>query len=125
MTQATTNETILAVSGLCRSFGGLAAVDNLSFDVGRGEIVSVIGPNGAGKTTAFNLITGIYPPSGGDIRFHGRAIGGLPQHRIASAGIGRTFQNLRIFPNLTVFDNVLVGLTRHNRSNILAACLRL
>lgn len=116
---------LLSISGLCRSFGGLAAVDDFSLDILSGEIVSIIGPNGAGKTTAFNLITGVYPPSGGSIVFRERAIAGMSQHRIATAGIGRTFQNLRIFPNLTVFDNVRVGLTRQSRSGMVGACLRL
>jgi branched-chain amino acid transport system ATP-binding protein len=116
---------LIKVTGLSRNFGGLAAVADLSFHVDTGEIVSIIGPNGAGKTTAFNLITCIYPPSGGEIRFRDLSVGGMSQHKVAASGIGRTFQNLRIFPNLTVEDNVLVGLTRHNRSSMLAACLRL
>lgn len=90
-----------------------------------GEIVSLIGPNGAGKTTAFNVITGIYPPSAGDIRFAGRSVVGLAPHRVCASGIGRTFQNLRIFPNLSVRDNVLVGFTLGNRASLLSALVRL
>src|SRR5690242_2201535 len=102
---------MLSVKGLGRRFGGLSAVDDLSFDVSEGEIVAIIGPNGAGKTTAFNLITCIYPPTAGEINFRGESLVGKQLHRAAAAGIARTFQNLRIFPNLTVRENVLVGLT--------------
>ncbi|CAH1649604.1 MAG: ABC transporter ATP-binding protein [Chelatococcus sp.] len=110
---------LLAVTDLSRRFGGLTAVDGLSFHVNDGEIVSIIGPNGAGKTTAFNLITCIYPPSGGAISFDGTSLVGLPLHRIAAAGIGRTFQNLRVFANLTARENVLVGMTRQARASFL------
>ncbi|CAH1687366.1 branched chain amino acid/phenylalanine ABC transporter ATP binding subunit LivG [Hyphomicrobiales bacterium] len=110
---------LLAVTDLSRRFGGLTAVDGLSFHVDDGEIVSIIGPNGAGKTTAFNLITCIYPPSAGAISFDGSSLVGLPLHRIAAAGIGRTFQNLRVFANLTARENILVGLTRQARASFL------
>lgn len=115
---------LLEVDQLSRRFGGLAAVDGLSFAVNEGEIVSIIGPNGAGKTTAFNLITCIFPPSSGAIRFEGRDLVGQPLHRVIAAGIGRTFQNLRIFPNLTVRENVLVGLGRQERGSLLGPVLR-
>lgn len=115
---------LLEVEALSRRFGGLAAVDGLSFHVREGEIVSIIGPNGAGKTTAFNLITCIFPPSSGAIRFEGRNLVGQPLHRVIAVGIGRTFQNLRIFPNLTVRENVLVGLARHERGSMFGAVLR-
>ncbi|MBS7707541.1 ABC transporter ATP-binding protein [Chelatococcus asaccharovorans] len=110
---------LLEVTDLSRRFGGLTAVDGLNFHVNDGEIVSIIGPNGAGKTTAFNLITCIYPPSAGAISFDGLNLVGLPLHRIAAAGIGRTFQNLRVFANLTARENILVGLTRHARASFL------
>jgi len=116
---------LLEVQSLERRFGGLLAVDRLSFAVGAGEIVSLIGPNGAGKTTAFNVITGIYPPGGGAIRFAGEDLRGLPPHKVCGRGIGRTFQNLRIFPNLTVLENVLVGLTLSNGASLVSAILRL
>src|SRR5262249_26511867 len=87
-------------------------------------IVSIIGPNGAGKTTAFNLITCLFPPSAGAIRFAGRDLVGRKLHRVAAGGIGRTYQNLRIFSNLSVRENVLVGLGRHDRSSMLGALLR-
>ncbi|MCC7280784.1 MAG: ABC transporter ATP-binding protein [Acetobacteraceae bacterium] len=115
---------LLDIERLERRFGGLAAVDDLSFHVAEGEIVSIIGPNGAGKTTAFNLITCIFPPTAGAIRFKGENLAGLPLHRVAARGIGRTFQNLRIFPNLSVRENVLVGLGRHDGSGMLGALLR-
>lgn len=116
---------LLKVEGLCRSFGGLRAVDNLSFDVCEGRIVSLIGPNGAGKTTAFNVITGIYPPDAGNISFDGCSLVGLSPNSVCATGIGRTFQNLRIFPNLTVRENVLVGFTLANRASLFSALLRL
>ncbi|MDN5927577.1 MAG: ABC transporter ATP-binding protein [Hyphomicrobiales bacterium] len=116
---------LLEVSQLHRAFGGLVAVSELSFHVTDGEVVSIIGPNGAGKTTAFNLITGVYPPTGGSIHFRGSQVSGMALHKVTDLGIGRTFQNLRIFPNLTVRDNVLVGMTRKNKASMLTACLRL
>jgi branched-chain amino acid transport system ATP-binding protein len=116
---------LLGVENLGRRFGGLKAVDGLGFGVDEGEIVSIIGPNGAGKTTAFNLITSIYPPTTGTVSFAGRPITGLPLHRVAACGIARTFQNLRIFPNLTAAENVLVGMTMASRASLLATLLRL
>jgi branched-chain amino acid transport system ATP-binding protein len=100
---------LLEVSGLTRSFGGLRAVNNLDLRVAEGELVSVIGPNGAGKTTLFNLITGLDGPDSGAIQFDGRPIGGLPPERLAGLGLARTFQHGRVFANLSVLDNVLVG----------------
>lgn len=94
---------------LGRTFGGLKAVDNASIAIERGELVGLIGPNGAGKTTLFNLISGFTPPSSGEVMFKGERIDGLSPFQIAQRGIGRTFQNLRIFPNISVFDNVSIG----------------
>ena len=105
---------ILEVEGLSRTFGGLVAVDAVSFDVRRDEIFGVIGPNGAGKTTLFNLITGLTPLSGGRLLHLGTSISGLPPHRIAARGIARTFQNIRLFGNLSALQNVLIA--RHLRS---------
>jgi len=99
----------LEIDALTRRFGGLVAVDGVSFDVDEGEIVSMIGPNGAGKTTAFNCVTGLHPLSSGEIRFGGRVISGLPPHRITRVGISRTFQNIRLFSYMTAVDNVMVG----------------
>ncbi len=101
--------TLLELDRLTRRFGGLTAVDNVSGEVREGELVGLIGPNGAGKTTLFNLISGFTPPSGGEARFRGRRLNGMRPARICRLGIGRTFQNLRVFPNMTVFDNVAVG----------------
>ncbi len=116
---------LLQLDQVSRLFGGLVAVDKLSFDLFEGDILSIIGPNGAGKTTAFNLISNIFPPSDGEIRFQGQVINGLPMHKIADGGIARTFQNLRIFPNLSVRENVLVGLARTNKTSIMSTILRL
>jgi branched-chain amino acid transport system ATP-binding protein len=101
--------TLLEITGLTRAFGGLTAVNQVSLQVEAGELVSVIGPNGAGKTTLFNLITGLDRPDAGSIAFEGRPIGGLAPDAIAARGLARTFQNGRVFGNLSVRDNVLVG----------------
>ncbi|MEN9761773.1 MAG: hypothetical protein RI906_1599 [Pseudomonadota bacterium] len=105
---------VLELDGLTRRFGGLVAVDKVSGEVRRGDLVGLIGPNGAGKTTLFNLISGVTPPSAGQVRFEGQVITGLRPYEVARLGIGRTFQNLRIFPNMTVFDNVSVGAIGRN-----------
>ena len=101
--------TILSIDGLTRRFGGLLAVSDVTATIAEGELVGLIGPNGAGKTTLFNLITGFTPPTSGTVRFAGRDVTGLKPWQIARMGMGRTFQNLRVFPNMTVFDNVSVG----------------
>jgi branched-chain amino acid transport system ATP-binding protein len=100
---------LLEISSLSRRFGGLVAVDRMALDLAQGELVSVIGPNGAGKTTLFNLITGLDAPDDGEVRFGGEPITGLPAERLAALGIARTFQHGRVFGNLSVLDNVLVG----------------
>jgi len=107
------NAPLLATRSLSRSFGGLTAVDDVTVAITAGELVGLIGPNGAGKTTLFNLISGFTPPSHGEVYFDGHRIDGMKPWRIARLGIGRTFQNLRIFPNMTVFDNVSVGALGH------------
>jgi branched-chain amino acid transport system ATP-binding protein len=101
---------ILEVSDLSKSFGGLKALEAVNFDVNRGELLSIIGPNGSGKTTLFNLITGVYSVSGGKIFFNGNSIEKEKSNRIAEIGIGRTFQNLKLFHTLSVLENVLVAL---------------
>ncbi len=93
-----------------KEFGGLVAVESVDFDVPRGSITSLIGPNGAGKTTFFNMLTGAYKPTAGEIVFDGHEIGGLPQHQITALGIGRTFQNIRLFGTMTSLENTLVGM---------------
>jgi branched-chain amino acid transport system ATP-binding protein len=99
----------LEVTNLRKEFGGLMAVFDVSFGVQPGEIVAVIGPNGAGKTTIFNLISGVLPPTGGEIRFKGRALTGLKPHAISCLGLARTFQNVQLFGNMTALENVMVG----------------
>ena len=115
---------LLEVRGLGKAFGGVLAVQDVSFAVEAGLVYSVIGPNGAGKTTLFNLITGIYQPSGGDIRFDGRSIVGQPPHRLASLGIARTFQNLQVCMNMSARENVMVGAHLSLDRNLLKAMMR-
>ncbi len=105
---------LLETVDLRKVFGGVVAVDDLSFTVPEGTVTSVIGPNGAGKTTVFNLVTGFLRPTAGAIRFGGLSVERRPPHRVAALGIGRTFQNIQIFPEMTVLENVMVG--RHLRS---------
>lgn len=114
---------LLEVDGVSRRFGGVVALDHVSMTVRRGEVVGLIGPNGAGKTTLFNLITGIYRPDTGDIRFAGRSLVGLKPHQIAALGIARTFQTIRLFPNLTALENVMAGFHQATRSGVLDAIL--
>jgi branched-chain amino acid transport system ATP-binding protein/branched-chain amino acid transport system permease protein len=108
-TSAAAREGFLAIDAVSKSFGGLRAVNNVSFSVARGQLVAVIGPNGAGKTTLFNLITGVFPVTAGAIRFAGRPIQGLPPHEVTALGVARTYQNIRLFRGMSVLDNVLVG----------------
>ncbi|MDB6132312.1 MAG: transporter ATP-binding protein [Verrucomicrobiales bacterium] len=105
-------------------FGGLKAVSGLSFEVPPGGIFGLIGPNGAGKTTVFNLITGVYRPTAGDITFNGISLPGHPPHRITPLGIARTFQNIRLFPSLSVFDNVRCAMGMHLRGGMGSVLLR-
>jgi branched-chain amino acid transport system ATP-binding protein len=102
-------EPLLELHGVSKSFGGLRVIQNLDLTVEEGEIVSLIGPNGAGKTTVFNLVTGVYAPDEGTIRLAGEDIVGLPPHRIATMGAARTFQSIRLFLNMSVRENVMVG----------------
>lgn len=105
---------LLEVKDLAQHFGGLKAVDQVNLTISEGEIVSVIGPNGAGKTTFFNVLTGVYAGSRGEIVFDGLPIRGLPSHDIVARGVARTFQNIRLFPDMTALENVMVG--RHART---------
>ncbi len=116
---------LLEVQGLSRRFGGLLAVANVSFNVWPGEIFGLIGPNGAGKTTLFNLMTGLIPPTGGRLVYQGADITRLPPFRIARLGIARTFQNIRLFANLTAQENVMIARYIHTRSGVLAGVLGL
>jgi branched-chain amino acid transport system ATP-binding protein len=115
---------MLELRGVNKAFGGLQATTNVDLTLNEGEIVSIIGPNGAGKSTLFNLITGVYRPDSGDIRFEGRSIVGLKPNRIVDLGIARTFQNLRLFTNLSVLENVLISQHHKLRSTWLSAVLR-
>jgi branched-chain amino acid transport system permease protein len=118
-----TREGFLAVDGVSKSFGGLRAVNNVSFSVTRGQLVAVIGPNGAGKTTLFNLITGVFPVTSGVIRFAGQPIQGLPPHEVTALGVARTYQNIRLFRGMSVLDNVLVGTHCRTGSGVIDAML--
>jgi branched-chain amino acid transport system ATP-binding protein len=112
---------VLEISRLTRRFGGLFAVNDVSFSVGAGEVVSVVGPNGAGKTTLFNLITGVLKPDGGRVVFDGKDITGAPPHRLAAMGIARTFQNVRLFRHLNALEIVMIGQVAGARSGVLDA----
>ena len=112
---------MLEISRLTRRFGGLFAVNDVSFSVGAGEVVSVVGPNGAGKTTLFNLITGVLKPDGGRVALDGKDITGAAPHRLAAMGIARTFQNIRLFKHLNALENVMIGQVAGARSGVLDA----
>ena len=114
-------QVLLDVRGLTVTFGGLIAVDGLSFQVGKGEIVSLVGPNGAGKTTVFNLISGVLRATHGSARLLGQELIGLPVHRVTHRGVARTFQNNRVFPQLTVRENLLLGTHHWTRSGMLGS----
>jgi branched-chain amino acid transport system permease protein len=114
---------ILEIRGLTRRFGGLTAVDRFDVDVNEGEIVSLVGPNGAGKTTVFNLISGVLRPTTGSVRLLGRELVRLPAHRITHQGVARTFQNIRVFPQLTVRENILLGTHHWTRSGMLGSVM--
>jgi branched-chain amino acid transport system ATP-binding protein len=112
---------MLRVEGLTKRFGGLLAVNDVSFAVPRGEVMSIVGPNGAGKTTLFNLITGVLPRDDGEVFFADHRVTGWPPHRLAAYGIGRTFQNVRLFAHLNALENVMVARTPRTRAGVLAA----
>lgn len=116
---------LLQVNSLSKSFGGLKAVSDVSFNVNEGAIKAVIGPNGAGKTTLFNLITGSLPASAGKVSYKGKQILGLPTHRIAALGMSRTFQNIKMFNGMTALENVMVGQHTRSRAGFMAGMLHL
>lgn len=124
MAQETT-QPLLEIKKVIRMFGGLTALDDVSFDVPKGAICGLIGPNGAGKTTLINAISGLIPVSGGEIRLEGRKISGLPPHKIAERGIGRTFQNIRLFNELSVLENVMMGHHLKQKGTLLETLLHL
>jgi ABC-type branched-subunit amino acid transport system ATPase component len=115
---------ILEVEGVVKSFGGLAALGGLDLRVDEGEIVSVIGPNGAGKSTLFNVITCLAKPDAGDVRFRGQSVVGLRPYQVVRIGIARTFQNVKLFPNMTVLENAMVGQHCRSRAGLFASILR-
>jgi branched-chain amino acid transport system ATP-binding protein len=118
-------DAILKTEKLTKTFGGLTAVSELSVEINEGEIVGLIGPNGAGKTTAFNLITGVYKPTSGSILYKGKDISGLMPHRITKLGVARTFQNIRLFKEMSVLENVLVAHHFRMGANLAEAILKL
>jgi branched-chain amino acid transport system ATP-binding protein len=116
---------ILSVRNISMRFGGIVALDDVSFDMAGGQIVGLIGPNGAGKTTLFNCVSRLYTPNAGDLVFEGKSIIGDTPHHVAALGIGRTFQNLALFPSMSVLQNVMVGVHARTRSDFLSNALRL
>jgi branched-chain amino acid transport system ATP-binding protein len=121
---ADTAAPLLEADSVSKRFGGLAALSEVSLAVGSGEIYGLIGPNGAGKTTFFNCLTGLYHPSAGEIRLAGRSLAGLKPHAVTRAGIARTFQNIRLFANMSALENVMLGRHARTRAGVLGAILR-
>ena len=115
---------LLAGERVSKRFGGVQALNEVSFSIARGAIYGLIGPNGAGKTTLFNVLTGIYEPDGGGFVFDGAPLAGLKAHQVAAAGIGRTFQNIRLFVNLSALENVMIGRHVRTRTGVIGAVLR-
>jgi branched-chain amino acid transport system ATP-binding protein len=115
---------LLEVRSVSKHFGGLYALNELSFEVNAGQIVSIIGPNGAGKSTVFNVITGLYRPDGGDIVFNGERLAGRTPNQVTRLGIARTFQNVHLFPNMTVLENAMVGQHCRSKAGVVSAFLR-
>ena len=115
---------LLEVDDVSIRFGGLLALDTIAFDIREGEILGLIGPNGAGKTTCFNVMTGVYQATSGEVRFAGQSLAGLKRHKITQLGIARTFQNIRLFRSMTVLENVLVGFDAHSKVGFFDALFR-
>ena len=115
---------LLVAEHVRKEFGGLVATDDIDFTIPTGSIVSLIGPNGAGKTTFFNMLTGVYKPTAGTVVFDGTDVTGKPPHAITELGIGRTFQNIRLFQHMTALENVLVGMHSRLKGGILGAIIR-
>ncbi len=118
------SDVLMKVEGLRKEFGGLVAVNSVDFDVPAGKVISLIGPNGAGKTTFFNMLTGVYKPTAGTITFLGEDVTGKPPHAVTARGVGRTFQNIRLFQNMTALENVLVGMHSRLSANLFNSILR-
>jgi branched-chain amino acid transport system ATP-binding protein len=122
---AAVGETLLELRDVTQRFGGLVALDSVSFDIRRGEILGLIGPNGAGKTTCFNVMTGVYRPTSGAVLLENMPVGREQRHQITRRGIARTFQNIRLFQEMTALENVVVGADARHRTSVLGALLRL
>jgi branched-chain amino acid transport system ATP-binding protein len=118
------DDNILEAIGIRKEFGGLVAIDNVDFTIPRGGIVSLIGPNGAGKTTFFNILSGLYKPTAGEVVFEGTSLRGLPPHKVTQLGMARTFQNIRLFHNMTSLENVLVAMHSRIKGGVFASIVR-
>ncbi len=116
---------LLSLDGISKRFGGLQAVNDVSFSVDQGSVKALIGPNGAGKTTLFNLISGVLSPDSGTITFNGAQVQGLMPHQVASQGMARTFQHIRLFPRMTVLENIMIGRHIHSKAGFVASMLSL
>src|ERR671912_1667276 len=125
MTDGNGKRSILKTDKATIRFGGLVAVNELDMNVRKNEIFGLIGPNGAGKSTIFNLLTGVYEPTSGELYFEGERIDGLKPYEISRRGISRTFQNIRLFPSMSVLENVMTACHRHAKQNLIDAVLRL
>ncbi|CUR58878.1 putative branched chain amino acid ABC transporter ATP-binding protein [metagenome] len=117
-------ETLLEIDHVTLRFGGVVALNDVDFSIKRGEILGLIGPNGAGKTTCFNVMTGVYTPTAGEVRFNGKVISGTKPHKINQLGIARTFQNIRLFPEMSALENVMVGCDARHKTSVLGALFR-
>ena len=117
-------DAVLVAQGIRKEFGGLVAVNDVDFTVPRGKVISLIGPNGAGKTTFFNMLTGVYKPTAGTVSFLGEDVTGKPPHAITARGMGRTFQNIRLFQNMSATENVMVGMHARMKANLFGSILR-
>jgi branched-chain amino acid transport system ATP-binding protein len=118
------SERLLELANLTMRFGGVTALDTVTLNVDRGEIFGLIGPNGAGKTTVFNVVTGVFEPTNGEVRFTGKSIAGLSRNEITRLGVARTFQNIRLFREMTALENVMVGADAHHRTSVPGAIIR-
>ena len=115
---------LLEVKNLTKNFGGLTAVGDVTMELNEGELVGLIGPNGAGKTTLFNLLTGVYEPSEGTITLDGHLLNGKAPYKIAAGGLGRTFQNIRLFKDITVLENVMIAMHSHSSDSLFSTLFR-
>ncbi|TPW11407.1 MAG: branched-chain amino acid transport system ATP-binding protein, partial [Halothiobacillaceae bacterium] len=124
MTAAINNPPLLIATTIAKHFGGITALNNVSFSIQSGEIYGLIGPNGAGKTTLFNLLTGLYTSDSGTVVFNGQPLAGLKPYQIVARGFTRTFQNIRLFANMTALENVMVGRHVRSQAGVVGAILR-